>query len=84
MNDTFKEALKKFKEQTGYDFIELLHNKELVDEFLKTNGCEEYLEEAKNTRERIAEIQFDLENAKPIENPVYLLQDKKNKYNFED
>lgn len=53
-------ALKKFKEQTGYDFIELLNNKDKVKEFFDNCEFDEiYLQQCEEMFERAKEIEID-------------------------
>ena len=56
-------ALEQFKESTGFDFLELLNDKDKLQDFYESNDYEnlqDYLEEAKTTLARIEEIKDDL------------------------
>ena len=67
MEHDIEKALYKFKETTGFDFIELLKDEAALKEFYNSNNYDhlkEYLQEAETTYDRIKEIFNDFTNKK--------------------
>ena len=67
MEHDIEKALCKFKETTGFDFMELLKDEAVLKEFYNSNDynqLKEYLQEAETTYDRIKGIFNDFTNKK--------------------
>ena len=67
MEYDIEKALYKFKETTGFDFMEILKDEAVLKEFYNNNNYDqlkEYLQEAEITYDRIKEIFNDFTNKK--------------------